>query len=75
MDRTVRKITTGILAMPFIFLPAKIFTDICLNGNLSNSLYFTIIPSVEGMEWSWIMEKIRCAYYYVGCVLFSLNDL
>jgi len=56
LDRNVRRLglTAGVG-----YIITKVFFDETINGNLSNALYFSTIPLMEGRESSWVKEKCR----------------
>ena len=41
------------------YIATKVFFDETINGNLTNALYFSTIPLMEGREYAWVKEKVR----------------
>jgi hypothetical protein len=56
LDRNVRRLG---LTAGFGFIGTKVFFDEIINGNLTNLLYFSSIPLMEGREWKWVKRKLR----------------
>jgi hypothetical protein len=56
LDRNVRRL--GLTAGAG-YIATKVFFDETVNGNVTNALYFSSIPLMEGKELSWVKEKMR----------------
>lgn len=54
-----RSVTSLGLTSGAPYIATKVFFDETVNGNLSNALYFSTIPLMEGKPWSWVKEKVR----------------
>lgn len=56
LDRLVLRLGVGTGAA---CIATKVFFDETVNGNLTNALYFSSIPLMEGQDVKWVKQKIR----------------